>query len=136
LTARSKPPLLIAVTVLTSLGLEDLQQLGLRENPETLVLRLAALAHAAGLDGVVCSPHEAPALRARFGAALKLVTPGVRPGAAAADDQQRIATPAEAIAAGADFLVIGRPVTRAPDPIEALRAIEAEVATAIGQARS
>jgi orotidine-5'-phosphate decarboxylase len=134
LAARTKPPLLIAVTVLTSLGPRDLQELGLREPPDALVLRLASLVRAAGLDGVVCSAREAAALRAHFGAAFKLVTPGVRPRGAAADDQQRVATPGEAVALCADYLVIGRPVTRAVDPIGALRGIDAEVAAALRQA--
>jgi orotidine-5'-phosphate decarboxylase len=136
LGSRSERPLLIAVTVLTSLAAQDLEDVGIQEAPAALVLRLAKLAQATGLDGVVCSPREAPALRSRFGPGFKLVTPGVRPSGAAADDQQRIATPGQAIAAGADYLVIGRPVTRAPDPIEALRTMDAEVAAALREARS
>jgi orotidine-5'-phosphate decarboxylase len=136
LGSRSERPLLIAVTVLTSLAAQDLEDVGIQEAPAALVLRLAKLAQATGLDGVVCSPREAPALRSRFGPGFKLVTPGVRPSGAAADDQQRIATPGQAIAAGADYLVIGRPVTRAPDPIEALRTMDAEVAAALREAGS
>jgi orotidine-5'-phosphate decarboxylase len=136
LGSRSERPLLIAVTVLTSLAAQDLEDVGLQEVPAALVLRLAGLAQATGLDGVVCSPREVPALRSRFGPGFKLVTPGVRPSGAAADDQQRIATPGQAIAAGADYLVIGRPVTRAPDPIQALRTMDAEVAAALREARS
>ena len=136
LGSRSERPLLIAVTVLTSLAAQDLEDVGIQEAPDALVLRLAGLAQATGLDGVVCSPREAPALRNRFGPGFKLVTPGVRPSGAAADDQQRIATPGQAIAAGADYLVIGRPVTRAPDAIEALRTMDAEVAAALREARS
>ncbi|WP_462330893.1 orotidine 5'-phosphate decarboxylase / HUMPS family protein, partial [Thiohalocapsa halophila] len=82
---------------------------------------------AAGLDGVVCSPQEAAALRARFGSGFRLVTPGVRPASAAAEDQKRIMTPADAVAAGADYLVVGRPITAAPEPAAALAAIAAEV---------
>ena len=79
------------------------------------------------MDGVVCSPQEAATLRKQCGSGFKLVTPGVRPAAAAADDQQRIATPRQAVADGADYLVIGRPVTKAPDPVAALRAIIGEI---------
>ena len=136
LGSRSERPLLIAVTVLTSLAAQDLEDVGIQEAPAALVLRLAGLAQATGLDGVVCSPREAPALRNAFGPGFKLVTPGVRPSGAAADDQQRIATPGQAIAAGADYLVIGRPVTRASDPIEALRTMDAEVAAALREAGS
>jgi len=130
----SRPPLLIAVTVLTSLGQEDLQALGIEDGPAEMVLRLGALAHAAGLDGLVCSAREVQVLRARFGEKLTLVTPGVRPAGAAADDQQRITTPAQAIALGADYLVVGRPITRAGDPLAALHAIGAEVAAARSEA--
>ena len=136
LGSRPQPPLLIAVTVLTSLVARDLEDLGIPEAPDALVVRLAALAHACGLDGVVCSPREVPVLRKLYGRELKLVTPGVRPRGAATDDQRRITTPGEAIAAGADYLVIGRPVTRAADPIAALRAIAVEVNAALQQASS
>jgi orotidine-5'-phosphate decarboxylase len=122
-----EPPLLVAVTVLTSLGTEDLAAIGCPGTPGERVLDLAGLAEAAGLDGVVCSPQEASALRARFGAGFRLVTPGVRPASAAAQDQKRIMTPADAVAAGADYLVVGRPITAAPEPAAALAAIAAEV---------
>jgi orotidine-5'-phosphate decarboxylase len=123
-----KPPKLIAVTLLTSMGAADMGDVGLAGNPRDAVLRLARLAQACGLDGVVCSPQEAAALRVQCGKTFILVTPGIRPAEAAQDDQQRIATPRQAIADGADYLVIGRPITRAPDPIAALRSINAEIA--------
>lgn len=124
-------PLLIAVTVLTSLDRSDLRELGLDEDPERLALHLAGLTQRAGLDGVVCSAREAAAMRARFGADFKLVTPGIRPADAAADDQSRVATPAAAVRAGASWLVIGRPITAAPDPALALARINTEVANAL-----
>lgn len=120
-------PLLTAVTVLTSLAQRDLEEIGLQGSPATAAERLAALAHACGLDGVVCSPREAAALRSRFGRGFRLVTPGVRPAGSAAGDQARVATPAAAIAAGADDLVIGRPITQAADPGAALAALAAEI---------
>lgn len=120
-------PLLVAVTVLTSLAPADLAEIGWSGTPREQVARLAALAAAAGLDGVVCSPHEAAQLRAAHGPGFVLVTPGVRPAGAARDDQQRIATPRAALAAGASHLVIGRPITRAADPGAALAAIRAEM---------
>ncbi|MGD2020393.1 MAG: orotidine-5'-phosphate decarboxylase [Thiohalocapsa sp.] len=128
LAQRRERPLLIAVTVLTSLSAADLAAIGCPGEPAARVLGLAGLAKAAGLDGVVCSPREAAALRARFGPAFRLVTPGVRPVGAAAADQKRIMTPADAIAAGADYLVVGRPITEAPDPAAALAAIAREIA--------
>jgi orotidine-5'-phosphate decarboxylase len=121
-------PRLVAVTVLTSLGAADLEEVGLADDARVGVSRLARLAQACGLDGVVCSAQEAPALREQCGRAFTLVTPGVRPATAAKDDQQRIATPRQAIAGGADYLVVGRPVTKAPDPLAALRAILDEIA--------
>jgi orotidine-5'-phosphate decarboxylase len=126
LVAFSPRPLLIAVTVLTSMDARDLSEVGFPASPEEQVLRLALLAKDSGLDGVVCSPREARLLREHCGPGFVLVTPGVRPSAAAADDQARIATPAEAIAAGAHYLVIGRPITQAADPVDALASIIAE----------
>lgn len=120
-------PLLIAVTVLTSLDVEDLAEVGLVGTPADNVRRLALLAHDCGLDGVVCSPQEAADLRRRLGDAFRLITPGVRPAGAALNDQQRVMTPAQAIAAGAHYLVIGRPITQAAEPIAVLQAINAEV---------
>lgn len=121
-------PRLVAVTVLTSLAGPDLAEVGFADDARAGVSRLARLAQACGLDGVVCSPQEAPVLREQCGRDFTLVTPGVRPATAAKDDQQRIATPRQAIAGGADYIVIGRPVTRAPDPLAALRAVLDEIA--------
>jgi orotidine-5'-phosphate decarboxylase len=120
-------PLLIAVTVLTSLAAEDLVAVGMTGSIDEQVLRLALLAQENGLDGVVCSPHEAAALRAACGGKFKLVTPGIRPAGAALNDQARVMTPEAAIAAGADYLVIGRPITGASDPLAALDAINASI---------
>jgi orotidine-5'-phosphate decarboxylase len=119
---------LIAVTVLTSMAEADLQEVGLAADPAQNVARLAALAEDAGLDGVVCSPLEVAGLRAARAADFLLVTPGIRPRSAKADDQRRVMTPAEAIEQGASYLVIGRPVTAAPDPMQALLTIESEIA--------
>jgi orotidine-5'-phosphate decarboxylase len=118
-------PLLIAVTVLTSLDPGDLEEIGFAGMPDALALKLARLAQNCGLDGVVCSAVEAPKLREVLGTQAKLVTPGIRPAEASADDQARIATPAAAIANGADYLVIGRPITASPDPVAALERINA-----------
>ncbi len=120
-------PLLIAVTILTSLGADELAEVGLQGTPAENVLRLATLTQDCGLDGVVCSPLEAADLRQRLGGGFRLITPGVRPAGAAQDDQRRVMTPAQAVAAGASYLVIGRPITQAPDPIAALHAINAEI---------
>jgi orotidine-5'-phosphate decarboxylase len=116
-------PLLIAVTVLTSLGATEVAEVGFAEEPESLALRLALLAADCGLDGAVCSAVEAPALRRALGAGFKLVTPGIRPAGSGADDQSRIFTPEAAIARGADYLVIGRPITQAADPLVVLARI-------------
>lgn len=123
-----KRPRLIAVTLLTSLGAADMAELGLGGSPQAAVLGLARLAQATGLDGVVCSAREAFELRRQCGKSFTLVTPGIRPADAGQDDQERVATPRQAIAGGADYLVIGRPITRALDPLGALRAINAEIA--------
>ena len=120
-------PRLIAVTLLTSMGPADLQDVGIAGDPASAVLRLARLAKASGLDGVVCSAQEAQLLRRECGSRFYLVTPGIRPAQSGRDDQQRVLTPAAAIAAGADYLVIGRPVTQAPDPAAALAAINHEI---------
>lgn len=118
----SSQTLLIGVTVLTSLGIEDLQQLSITKTPEQQVLSLAQLAVEAGLDGLVSSAQEARALKVNF-PQLKLVTPGIRPVGASKDDQQRIVTPAQAIEDGSDYLVIGRPITKAANPAQALEDI-------------
>jgi orotidine-5'-phosphate decarboxylase len=122
------PPKLIAVTVLTSLSDADLVDVGQPAGTADQVRRLAALTQACGLDGVVCSPHEITVLRRDLGPDFLLVTPGVRPSWAAAGDQKRVMEPAQAMAAGADYLVIGRPITGAGDPAEAARRIAAEIA--------
>ena len=127
LIQRAAPPLLIAVTVLTSLDSDDLEQIGCPGEPEERVLRLARLTRDAGLDGIVCSPREAAAVRKQIGDGFLLVTPGVRPASAATGDQKRIMTPVDAMTAGASLLVIGRPITAAPDPMAALAAIEQEI---------
>ena len=121
----ARPPLLIAVTVLTSLGDRDLDRIGFRGKAHTVVERLAALTRDCGLDGVVCSAQEAPGLRKlTAGQPFALVTPGIRLAGAAADDQARVVTPPEAVRLGADYLVIGRPITGSPDPVATLRAIQ------------
>ena len=120
-------PRLIAVTILTSMGAPDLAELGIAEEPLQMVRRLARLSRDCGLDGVVCSAREAGALRQEFGPGFCLVTPGIRPAGAKLDDQNRVMTPAQALRAGASYLVIGRPITQAPDPLVALRAIRDEI---------
>jgi orotidine-5'-phosphate decarboxylase len=120
--------LLIAVTVLTSLDDEDLRRVGQAVPARDQVLRLAELTRESGLDGVVCSPQEIQPIRARLGEDFLLVTPGIRPAWAAAGDQKRVMTPEEAVKAGADYLVIGRPITGDADPAAAARRIAAEIA--------
>ncbi|MFR9721092.1 orotidine-5'-phosphate decarboxylase [Aeromonas diversa] len=122
-----KAPLLIGVTVLTSMEQVDLAELGVTLTPAEQVLRLARLTKAAGLDGVVCSAQEATLLKAECGADFKLVTPGIRPAGSEQGDQRRIMTPAQAVAAGADYLVVGRPITQAGAPAAVLQAINAEL---------
>lgn len=117
----------LAVTVLTSLDAEALRTVGLEGPPEAAVVRLARLAVGAGVAGLVCSPHEVRAVRAAIGPGPLLVVPGVRPTGAAKGDQARVATPAEAIAAGADVIVLGRPLRDAPDPVRAAREIAASL---------
>ncbi|MGB1198546.1 MAG: orotidine-5'-phosphate decarboxylase [Thalassotalea sp.] len=116
-------PLLIAVTVLTSMGQEDLNGLGITKTPAEQVLSLATLTKNAGLDGVVCSAWEAEALKSELGTEFKLITPGIRPAGASSDDQKRIMTPEQAIAVGVDYLVVGRPITKAEDPHSVLQQI-------------
>ncbi|WPZ36687.1 orotidine-5'-phosphate decarboxylase [Thalassobaculum sp. OXR-137] len=117
------PPLLIAVTVLTSIDDSDLAAVGQATPSGDQVKRLALLAREAGCDGVVCSPHEIASLHAACGGDFVLVVPGIRPADAAEDDQKRKMTPADAVAAGADYIVIGRPITQAADPAAAARTI-------------
>jgi orotidine-5'-phosphate decarboxylase len=127
LEKRSQRPLLIAVTILTSLERNDLYAVGLHGYVEENVLRLARLSEACGLDGVVCSPHEIASLRKAIDDDFKLVTPGIRPVNSVLDDQKRIMTPAQAVNLGADYLVIGRPITAALNPLQALMDIINEI---------
>ncbi|HEY4138733.1 MAG TPA: orotidine-5'-phosphate decarboxylase [Casimicrobiaceae bacterium] len=125
--ASMSTPRLIAVTVLTSLDDAALNEVGQGDNTAAQALRLAGLARDTDLDGVVCSAAEARSMRDAFGDAFLLVTPGIRPADAGGDDQSRIATPQAAIANGADYLVVGRPITRAADPVAALAKINREL---------
>ena len=120
-------PKLVAVTVLTSMAQQDLAELGIAATPADLVLRLAKLAYASGLDGVVCSAQEAAMLRQHTGKEFCLVTPGIRPADSDANDQSRIMTPRAALEHGASYLVIGRPITQAVDPLRALQNIAKEI---------
>jgi orotidine-5'-phosphate decarboxylase len=120
-------PLLIAVTILTSMNEAALREIGLTKTPKEHVFELASLAHRTGLDGVVCSAQEAHLLRDKLGPDFQLVTPGIRPSNSAAGDQKRVMTPRDAIANGANFLVVGRPITQAADPIEVLNQINLEI---------
>lgn len=122
-------PLILAVTVLTSMAEADLAEIGIREPVEQVVARLARLAQTAGADGVVASPREIRLIKETCGPDFIVVTPGIRSAAAAQDDQKRTMTPAQALAAGADFMVIGRPVTHAPDPRAAALEIASELRT-------
>ncbi|WP_413662667.1 orotidine-5'-phosphate decarboxylase [Microbulbifer sp. CNSA002] len=121
-------PLLIAVTVLTSTTAEELAAVGVATPLEKQVLHLASQAKSCGLDGVVCSAREAQLLRSECGADFSLVTPGIRPAGSDAGDQRRTLTPAEALAQGSDYLVVGRPITAAPEPLAALKSVLAELA--------
>ena len=118
-----KAPLLIAVTVLTSMDEIQLKQLGIDKSPQEQVLYLAKLAQQAGLDGVVCSAQEAQLLKSQLGSEFTLVTPGIRPAGSDAGDQKRIMTPERAVASGSDYLVVGRPITQAADPVAVLTEI-------------
>jgi len=129
-SAAERPPVVLAVTVLTSLDDAALAELGVPGGAAARVSAWAAMARRAGCGGVVCSPQEAAALRAALGERFRLVTPGIRPAGESAGDQRRIATPAAAVAAGADILVIGRPITAAADPAAAADAIAAELCQA------
>ena len=120
-------PLLIAVTILTSMDETDLASVGLSGSPQDNVLRLASLAQQSGLDGVVCSSRETAVLREQLDAGFRLITPGIRPAGSQADDQRRVMTPVDAIKNGSDYLVIGRPVTRADDPVGVLRTINSDL---------
>ena len=121
-------PLLLGVTVLTSMDTSQLSAVGISGTPSEAVARLATVGQSAGLKGFVCSPEEVASLRQKLGPKITLVTPGIRPAGSAAGDQRRIATPGDALRAGADYLVVGRPITQAADPRAAAAAILAEMA--------
>jgi orotidine-5'-phosphate decarboxylase len=121
-------PRLLAVTILTSSTVETLRQVGIEHSVQDMVVRLARLAKESGMDGVVASPLEIGLIRAACGLDFLIVTPGVRPSFADVDDQKRIMTPAEAMVCGADYLVIGRPIAKAADPVHAAESIAAEIA--------
>lgn len=123
----SSPPLLIGVTVLTSMNEADLHDIGVSSSPLDHVLKLGQLALNSGLNGVVCSAHEAAVLKQKFGSEFKLVTPGIRPAFSEIGDQERIMTPSDALVAGSDYLVIGRPITKAASPLEALNKVIREI---------
>lgn len=123
----SNPPKLIAVTVLTSMAPEDLSETGIPASPMERVLLLAELAQQAGMDGVVCSAQEAQQLRARLGPDFDLVTPGIRLPENNVGDQRRVLSPSDALAAGANYLVVGRPITAASDPAGALEHIRSSI---------
>lgn len=125
------PPLLLAVTALTSLSQMDADRLGVSGSVESWVGRLAESAHAAGIRAFVASAREAPALRTRFGRDVQLVVPGIRPTGTSSDDQSRTATPGEAIRRGADYLVVGRPILQAADPALAASRVVEEIAGAV-----
>jgi orotidine-5'-phosphate decarboxylase len=122
LPGRDKP-ILIAVTMLTSMSAAELPEIGLEADSDAVVARYAALAHASGMDGIVCSAQESPQMKQKCGAAFQLITPGIRLADDAKGDQSRVVTPVDAIKMGSDFLVIGRSVTNAKDPIATLAAI-------------
>jgi len=126
-------PLLLAVTALTSLSQEDISNIGVPMSAASWVERLAGLAIEAGIEGLVASPLELPLLRAKFGRQMKLVIPGIRPSGTAAQDQSRTAQPSDAIRAGADYLVVGRPILQAPDPAAAADRIAGEIAHALSR---
>ncbi len=121
------PPLLLAVTALTSLSPEDVSRLGVTLSVDQWVEQLAALAYSSGVRGIVASARELPELRRKFGGAFQIVVPGIRPAGSGSQDQSRTATPAEAIRSGADYIVVGRPILQAPDPAAAADAIVDEI---------
>jgi len=127
----TKQPRLIAVTLLTSMTQQDLADIGINATPAEMVLRLALLTRDSGLDGVVCSAQEAALLRRQCGKEFCLVTPGIRPAQASLDDQSRVMTPLAALQAGSSYLVIGRPITRAADPLQALLDINREIGVSL-----
>ncbi len=125
--AGGNQPKLIAVTVLTSMSEADLKQTGINCNIATQVAHLAGLTQQSGFDGVVCSAHEASMLKTKFGKDFQLVTPGIRPHGSAQGDQTRIMTPQQAVQAGVDYMVIGRPITQSANPLETLAAINQSI---------
>jgi len=125
--AKLRRPIMLAVTVLTSLGQEDLQRVGVERKVADQVVRLALLTKEAGMDGVVASPHEVADIRAACGRRFVIVTPGIRPAEANRNDQHRVMTPSQAIRAGVDYVVVGRPILEAKDPVGAARAIVADM---------
>ena len=127
IVSSAQRPKLIAVTMLTSMAQEDLVDLGINATPAEMVLRLATMARDSGLDGVVCSAQEAVLLRKHCGNEFCLVTPGIRPAHASLDDQSRVMSPKAAMQAGSSYLVIGRPITQAADPLQALLDINQEI---------
>ncbi len=129
--ASATPPLLLAVTALTSLAPDDALSIGIMDPLASWVEKLAELACQAGIPGLVASSHELAGLHAKFGGSMKLVIPGIRPGGTPTQDQARTASPADAIRAGADFLVVGRPILQAPEPASAADKIVEEIAKAI-----
>ena len=130
LRAFEKPPMLIAVTVLTSLNANDLGQIGINRTVYEQTATLASIAKSAGLDGVVCSAQEVSQLRKLLGDEFALVTPGIRPQGINVNDQKRVMTPSQAIGAGSDFLVIGRPITQASDPLSVIKSINSQISSA------
>lgn len=132
---RKDRPKLLAVTVLTSFSEATLREIGMSGPIESRAVALARLAQKAGMDGAVCSAHEARAIRTACGPKFIILIPGVRPKSGAANDQSRIATPGEAVRAGADYFVVGRPITAEPDPCSAVSAIVAEMNSALRQIR-
>lgn len=128
--AEEKQPLLIAVTVLTSMSEPELQSMGINKSLNQQVLDLASMAAESGMDGVVCSAQEVAALKSACGEGFVTVTPGIRPAGASVGDQKRIMTPSQAVQAGSDFLVVGRPITAAEDPMAVVAAIHSEVDSA------
>ena len=130
LDSKGSDMLLIGVTVLTSMDVSDLEEVGVQGNASAQVLRLAELAKNSGLDGVVCSAQEAKLLKESLGQGFKLVTPGIRLAGSVADDQRRIVTPADALALGSDYLVIGRPITKSTDPLATLLEINRSLMSA------
>ena len=124
---KMRRPIMLAVTVLTSLNQDDLQRVGVERKVADQVVRLALLTKEAAMDGVVASPHEVADIRAACGPRFVIVTPGIRPAESNRNDQQRVMTPADAVRAGVDYIVVGRPIIEAPNPVDAARAIVADM---------